>query len=178
MRIHTKAPWYEMYPRDYIYNTRSMDATELGIHISLSNYYWINKCEPINSEEVDRIIKSIKVRKQKFSDFKNKYPFYFVNDNFTSPELDSALEKVVQQFVKSGKGNDAKALKKKEKELSRDSHTDTDTNTESHIYKQSESKKESKTDSNIDSNTNKNTNSKYSVSKLLNDYPYMKNTNN
>ena len=176
MRIHTKAPWYEMYPRDYIYNTRSMDATELGIHISLSNYYWINKCEPINSEEVDRIIKSIKVRKQKFSDFKNKYPFYFVNDNFTSPELDSALEKVVQQFVKSGKGNDAKALKKKEKELSRDSHTDT--NTESHIYKQSESKKESKTDSNIDSNTNKNTNSKYSVSKLLNDYPYMKNTNN
>ena len=176
MRIHTKAPWYEMYPRDYIYNTRSMDATELGIHISLSNYYWINKCEPINSEEVDRIIKSIKVRKQKFSDFKKKYPFYFVNDNFTSPELDSALEKVVQQFVKSGKGNDAKALKKKEKELSRDSHTDT--NTESHIYKQSESKKESKTDSNIDSNTNKNTNSKYSVSKLLNDYPYMKNTNN
>ena len=176
MRIHTKAPWYEMYPRDYIYNTRSMDATELGIHISLSNYYWINKCEPINSEEVDRIIKSIKVRKQKFSDFKKKYPFYFVNDNFISPELDSALEKVVQQFVKSGKGNDAKALKKKKKELSRDSHTDT--NTESHIYKQSESKKESKTDSNIDSNTNKNTNSKYSVSKLLNDYPYMKNTNN
>jgi len=176
MRIHTKAPWYEMYPRDYIYNTRSMDATELGIHISLSNYYWINKCEPINRREVDRIIKSIKVRKKKFSDFKKKYPFYFVNDNFVSPELDSALEKLVQQSIISGKGNDAKALKKKKKELSRDSHTDTDTdtNTESHIYKQSESKTESNTDSNI----NKDTNSKYSVSKLLNDYPYMKNNNN
>ena len=34
---------------------------------------------------------------------------------------------------------------------------------------------QSKTDSNIDSNTNKNTNFKYSVSKLFNDYPYMKN---
>ena len=174
MRIHTKAPWYEMYPRDYIYNTRSMDATELGIHISLSNYYWINKCEPINRKEVDRIIKSIKVRKKKFSDFKKKYPYYFDNDNFVSPELDSALEKLVQQSIISGKGNDAKALKKKKKELSRDSHTDTDTNTESHIYKQSESKTESNTDSNI----NKDTNSKYSVSKLLNDYPYMKNINN
>ena len=170
MRIHTKAPWYEMYPRDYIYNTRSMDATELGIHISLSNYYWINKCEPINSEEVDRIIKSIKVRKQKFSDFKNKYPFYFVNDNFTSPELDSALEKVVQQFVKSGKGNDAKALKKKEKELSRDSHTDTDTNTDSHINTKTKSNTEIESQSYKDTESN----SGYTVEQLMNDYRFIK----
>ena len=168
MRIHTKAPWYEMYPRDYIYNTRSMDATELGIHISLSNYYWINKCEPINSEEVDRIIKSIKVRKQKFSDFKKKYPFYFVNDNFTSPELDSALEKVVQQFVKSGKGNDAKALKKKEKELSGESHTDTDT--DSHINTKTKSNTEIESQSYKDTESN----SGYTVEQLMNDYRFIK----
>ena len=167
MRVYTKTPWYEMYPRDFLYNTRSMDATEKGILVELSNYYWINICEPINALEVERIIKGLKVRKKKFIDFKRKYPEYFVNDNFISPELDSAFEKVKQESVNGKQMNDTKALKKKEKENSKEDYTDThtDTDTNSHTYKH--------TESNTDTYTN--TSTKYPVSKLFKDHPSLKN---
>ena len=165
MRVYTKTPWYEMYPRDFLYNTRSMDATEKGILVELSNYYWINICEPINALEVGRIIKGLKVRKKKFIDFKRKYPEYFVNDNFISPELDSAFEKVKQESVNGKQMSETKALKKKEKENSKEAYTDTHTNTNSHTYKHTESNKDTYT----------NTSSKYSVSKLFEDHPSMKN---
>ena len=165
MRVYTKTPWYEMYPRDFLYNTRSMDATEKGILVELSNYYWINICEPINALEVDRIIKGLKVRKKKFIDFKRKYPEYFVNDNFISPELDSAFEKVKQESVNGKQMNETKALKKKEKENSKEAYTDTDTN--SHTYKHTESNTDTYTD----------TSSKYPLSKLFKDYPHL-NINN
>ena len=165
MRIYTKTPWYEMYPRDYLYKTRSMDAAEKGMLNDLSSYYWINECIPINSLEVDRIIRSLKVRKKKFIDFKRKYPEYFVNDNFISPELDSAFEKVKQESVNGKQMSEAKALKKKEKENSKEAYTDTHTNTNSHTYKHTESNKDTYT----------NTSSKYSVSKLFEDHPSMKN---
>ena len=165
MRVYTKTPWYEMYPRDFLYNTRSMDATEKGILVELSNYYWINICEPINALEVDRLIKGLKVRKKKFIDFKRKYPEYFVNDNFISPELDSAFEKVKQESVNGKQMNETKALKKKEKENSKEAYTDTDTN--SHTYKNTESNTDTYTD----------TSSKYPLSKLFKDYPHLKKNN-
>ena len=146
-----------------------MDATEKGILVELSNYYWINICEPINALEVDRIIKGLKVRKKKFIYFKRKYPEYFVNDNFISPELDSAFEKVKQESVNGKQMNETKALKKKEKENSKEAYTDTDTDTDtnSHTYKY----KESNTD------TYTNTSSKYPLSKLFKDYPHLKKNN-
>ena len=165
MRVYTKTPWYEMYPRDFLYNTRSMDATEKGILVELSNYYWINICEPINALEVDRLIKGLKVRKKKFIDFKRKYPEYFVNDNFISPELDSAFEKVKQESVNGKQMSEAKALKKKEKENLKEAYTDTDTN--SHTYKHTESNTDTYTD----------TSSKYPLSKLFKDYPHLKKNN-
>ena len=169
MRVYTKTPWYEMYPRDFLYNTRSMDATEKGILVELSNYYWINICEPINALEVGRIIKGLKVRKKKFIDFKRKYPEYFVNDNFISPELDSAFEKVKQESVNGKQMNETKALKKKEKENSKEAYTDTDTDTDtnSHTYKHTESNTDTYTD----------TSSKYPLSKLFKDYPHLKKNN-
>ena len=167
MRVYTKTPWYEMYPRDFLYNTRSMDATEKGILVELSNYYWINICEPINALEVGRIIKGLKVRKKKFIDFKRKYPEYFVNDNFISPELDSAFEKVKQESVNGKQMNETKALKKKEKENSKEAYTDTDTDTNSHTYKHTESNTDTYTD----------TSSKYPLSKLFKDYPHLKKNN-
>ena len=169
MRVYTKTPWYEMYPRDFLYNTRSMDATEKGILVELSNYYWINICEPINALEVSRIIKGLKVRKKKFIDFKRKYPEYFVNDNFISPELDSAFEKVKQESVNGKQMNKTKALKKKEKENSKEAYTDThtDTDTNSHTYKHTESNTDTYTD----------TSSKYPLSKLFKDYPHLKKNN-
>ena len=165
MRVYTKTPWYEMYPRDFLYNTRSMDATEKGILVELSNYYWINICEPINALEVDRIIKGLKVRKKKFIDFKRKYPEYFVNDNFISPELDSAFEKVKQESVNGKQLNETKALKKKEKENSKEAYTDTNTN--SHTYNHTESYIDTYTD----------TSSAYPLSKLFKDYPHLKKNN-
>lgn len=165
MRIYTKTPWYEMYPRDYLYKTRSMDAAEKGMLNDLSSYYWINECIPINSLEVDRIIRSLKVRKKKFIDFKRKYPEYFVNDNFISPELDSAFEKVKQESVNGKQMSEAKALKKKEKENLKEAYTDTDTN--SHTYKHTESNTDTYTD----------TSSKYPLSKLFKDYPHLKKNN-
>ena len=167
MRIYTKTPWYEMYPRDFLYNTKSMDAAEIGMLVELSNHYWINICVPINALEVDRLIKGLKVRKKKFIDFKRKYPEYFINDNFISPELDSAFEKVKQESVNGKQVNETKALKKKEKENSKEAYTDTDTDTDtnSHTYKHTESNKDTYT----------NTSSKYSVSKLFEDHPSMKN---
>ena len=167
MRIYTKTPWYEMYPRDYLYKTRSMDAAEKGMLNDLSSYYWINKCIPINSLEVDRIIRSLKVRKKKFIDFKRKYPEYFINDNFISPELDSAYEKLKQESVNGKQMNETKTLKNKEKENSKEAYTDTNTNTNSHTYKH--------TESNTDTYTN--TSSKYPVSKLMNEHPFMKKIN-
>jgi hypothetical protein len=167
MRIHTKTPWYEMYPRDFLYNTRSMDATEKGILVELSNYYWINICVPINTLEVDRIIKGLKVRKKKFIDFKKKYPEYFINDEFISPELDSAYEKLKQESVNGKQMNKTKALKKKEKENLKEAYTDTHTDTNSHTYKH--------TESNTDTYTNTDTSTKYPVSKLFEDHPSMKN---
>ena len=169
MRVYTKTPWYEMYPRDFLYNTRSMDATEKGILVELSNYYWINICEPINALEVSRIIKGLKVRKKKFIDFKRKYPEYFVNDNFISPELDSAFVKVKQESVNGKQMNETKALKKKEKENSKEAYTDTDTDTDtnSHTYKHTESNTDTYTD----------TSSKYPLSKLFKDYPHLKKNN-
>ena len=169
MRIYTRTPWYEMYPRDFLYNTKSMDAAEIGMLVELSNHYWINICVPIKTLEVDRIIKGIKVRKKKFIDFKRKYPEYFINDNFISPELDSAFEKLKQESVNGKQMNDNKALKKIEKNNSKEVYTDTDTNTDSHTYKQ--------TESNIHTYTNKDSDSKYPVSKLMNEYPFMKNIN-
>ena len=165
MRIYTKTPWYEMYPRDFLYNTKSMDAAEIGMLVELSNHYWINICVPINALEVDRLIKGLKVRKKKFIDFKRKYPEYFINDNFISPELDSAFEKVKQESVNGKQMSEAKALKKKEKENLKEAYTDTDTN--SHTYKHTESNTDTYTD----------TSSKYSLSKLFKDYPHLKKNN-
>ena len=165
MRIYTKTPWYEMYPRDFLYNTKSMDAAEIGMLVELSNHYWINICVPINALEVDRLIKGLKVRKKKFIDFKRKYPEYFINDNFISPELDSAFEKVKQESVNGKQMNETKALKKKEKENSKEAYTDTDTN--SHTYKHTESNTDTYTD----------TSSKYPLSKLFKDYPHLKKNN-
>ena len=110
-------------------------------------------------------LRSIKVRKKKFIDFKRKYPEYFVNDNFISPELDSAFEKVKQESVNGKQMSETKALKKKEKENLKEAYTDTDTN--SHTYKHTESNTDTYTD----------TSSKYPLSKLFKDYPHLKKNN-
>ena len=45
MKLEDKLPWFPMYARDILYETRSYDITTFGIFMKLAMETWVRKCK-------------------------------------------------------------------------------------------------------------------------------------
>jgi len=156
MFIPTKSPWFKFFPRDFLYETKDMSSNEIGIYLQLSSQYWIDDCKPLTYEEMKKCLKG-RCRPNQLDKFITKYSHLFENGCFKYINLDFSFAEAKQRSVNSRKANEAKRLKKLDKDFQAetypDSESDTDTDPESKLYTDQESKPETDTDSKSESSS-------------------------
>ena len=115
-----KSPAFQLYAADFLTDTQSMSAQELGVYFRLMCSQWINKGVPVETQKLSRLAGvSVKVFKKIWPEIEHKFiekeidgVTVLINERLE----ESRVEK--EKYIKSQslKGEKSAAKKKAEKE--------------------------------------------------------------
>ena len=107
MKLEDKLPWFPMYARDILYETRSYDITTFGIFMKLAMETWVRKCKWF--DDGDDIAGVLKITPKQWQRARKMLKFsYLVKDEWIFRSLQADKEHAINRSNSSRKAANAR----------------------------------------------------------------------
>ena len=111
MKLEDKLPWFPMYARDMLYETRSYDITTFGIFMKLAMETWVRKCKWF--DDGDDIAGVLKITPKQWQRARKMLKFsYLVKDEWIFRSLQADKEHAIKKSNSARRSANARWGKK------------------------------------------------------------------